>query len=230
MLETKYKDWKPNDIVAIFLQYSREDTWSKNMEGARTEQFSRFLRDSEHFTEGMSVCQVLRTPQLKTYRTGERTFQTGMACTHCTQVTHPGPIGKWRKAENGLRAPCVYVFIQKLNIFYFYLKNLKILFIYMREIVWAGVGAEGQVDSPLSRKSTWGSIPWPWDQDLSWRQTLNHLIDWAIQVSPQIKYFLSDCYVPKHCYRCLVGIKQWTNPTKTAYPLEAYIVLVRNRQ
>ena len=42
--------------------------------------------------------------------------------------------------------------------------------------MWVGVGAVGEeVDFPLSRKSNWGSIPGPWDQELSLSQTLNWL-------------------------------------------------------
>ena len=38
-----------------------------------------------------------------------------------------------------------------------------------------GVGVEGEADSQLSRSPMWGSIPGPWDYDLSRRQTLNPL-------------------------------------------------------
>ena len=81
MLDPKYKDWKPKGIMAISLQHSREDTQSKNTGGIgrsqETEPSSLFLRESEHFTEGMSKFSMLRTPQLTAYRTGKGTFQKG---------------------------------------------------------------------------------------------------------------------------------------------------------
>ena len=59
---------------------------------------------------------------------------------------------------------------------------LKTLFIWERERerkAQAGGGAEGEADSPLSKKPNAGLIPGPWDHDLSWRQMLNH---WATQL------------------------------------------------
>ena len=52
---------------------------------------------------------------------------------------------------------------------------LMILFIYL--IDRAQAEGEGEADSPLSREPMWGSIPGPWDHDLSQtlRQTLNQL-------------------------------------------------------
>ena len=62
--------------------------------------------------------------------------------------------------------------------------TFKKYFIYLRERKRAGGGAEWEIDSPLSRDlpshsspphTMWGSVPGPWDHDLSWRQMLNLL-------------------------------------------------------
>ena len=53
------------------------------------------------------------------------------------------------------------------------------LFIWENERAWTWVGrvaeGEGEADSLLSKEPMWGSIPGPWDHDLSQRQMLNLL-------------------------------------------------------
>ena len=73
-----------------------------------------------------------------------------------------------------------HVSVGHMHVFFFF----KILFIYLRERerTWAGGGAEeeGERENPKQiplwvPSLTQGSIPGPWDHDLSLRQTFNQL-------------------------------------------------------
>lgn len=110
--------------MAIFLWYSRKDAQSKHIEGSArrqgtehgsvSEKVARFLRQSEHFTGGMSKGPMLRTPRIKAYRQAREHSQQAIS------VTLPGSKDEWRRAEKGLGAPRLHAFIKKLNTFYFY--------------------------------------------------------------------------------------------------------------
>ena len=89
----------------------------------------------------------------------------------------------------------------------------------------AGVGAEGKADPPLSRDTnTWGSIPGPWDHDLSQRQMLNRL---SHPGTPRLSFLYSQhlhtsSNSPKNC-------KNSSNEIKTSGNLGESVLLFSQR-
>lgn len=67
-------------------------------------------RQSSPFLEGGSFCEGMSVLQIKAHRT----FQTGRRAWVCKSASWD--LRGWKKAENNLRAPCVYAFVHKTNI------------------------------------------------------------------------------------------------------------------
>ena len=97
---------------------------------------------------------------------------------------------KWKPFCSTLLTPSNSLIFNLLDIFF-----KRFIYLFQRECPPACEWGEGQREGDKQTphwvwSPMWGSIPGPWDHDLSWNQELDaQLTEWATPVSP-CRYFL----------------------------------------